>query len=143
MTARSAAATCSARAVELLIEADVFVQNAGAVFAPAFDFGPDLPAALGHLAALLFETGEGGADAAVALFESGELGAQYGVFLADAMGVGLGAFELLAQSFESLLAVGALGVLLFYEKLVLGAVLRAQLFFALLESLEFEAGDVG
>ena len=71
-------------------------------------------------------------------FERGELCAQHGMLFADPLGFGLRRIQLVAHGFESLFAIGALGVLLLHERFILRALLMRPLFFAL-QPLEFQA----
>src|SRR5665213_1952030 len=71
------------------------------------------------------------------LFQRRKFCAQHGMLLADALGLGLGAFQLLAHFFESLFACGAVAVFLFDEGLILRAILMRALFFVP-QTLQFE-----
>ena len=129
---------------QLLVERDVLVEDARAVFAPALHFRSDLLPAVAHLAEEIFEARKGGAFTPAALFKTGEFGAKHGMLLAHSLRFGLSEFQLFAQGFKGLFAIAALGILLFHQLLVAGAVLVSALLFPL-QAFEFLArdGDAG
>ena len=123
---------------QLLIQFDIFGQNSRAVLAPARHLAGDLLAAVGHLAELVLQACQRRALAAMPFFESRQSCPQHGMFFADPLGFRLRRIQLVAHGFESQFAIGALGILLLDQRLVLRALLMRPLFFAL-QALQFQA----